>query len=217
MANVTAVPAIRTAVAKCGNVRRKNRVFAAVMSIAAAMIVAAFAAFIALMCVRGEGSTEIAFFWNFIPFACFAAAAFVMPFAMAKKNFYRQLCAVADRIESADSTVIASLAVDLSPAAEDAARITVGAIIEGGALPDYEIVAGKVVAKKSLALSDKAAEEMYGEFVARVNSVMTVPGAAGAAEEKVPTHCPSCGAPVVRDGAKFCESCGVRLPGGGAE
>lgn len=175
MANVTAVPAIRTAVAKCGNVRRKNRVFAAVMSIAAAMIVAAFASFIALMCVRGEGSTEIAFFWNFIPFACFAAAAFVMPFAMAKKNFYRLLCAVADRIESADSTVIASLAVDLSPAAEDAARITVGAIIEGGALPDYEIVAGKVVAKKSLALSDKAAEEMYGEFVARVNSVMTVP------------------------------------------
>lgn len=217
MANVTAVPAIRTAVAKCGNVRRKNRVFAAVMSIAAAMIVAAFAAFIALMCVRGEGSTEIEFFWNFIPFACFAAAAFVMPFAMAKKNFYRLLCAVADRIESADSTVIASLAVDLSPAAEDAARITVGAIIAGGALPDYEIVADKVVAKKSLALSDKKAEEMYGEFVARVNSVMTVPGAAGAAEEKVPTHCPSCGAPVVRDGAKFCESCGVRLPGSGAE
>ena len=145
MANVTAVPAIRTAVAKCGNVRRKNRVFAAVTSIAAAMIVAAFAAFIALMCVRGEGSTEIAFFWNFIPFACFAAAAFVMPFAMAKKNFYRLLCAVADRIESADSTVIASLAVDLSPAAEDAARITVGAIIAGGALPDYEIDRKSVV------------------------------------------------------------------------
>ena len=216
MANVTAVPAIRTAVAKCGNVRRKNRVFAAVMSIAAAMIVAAFAAFIALMCVRGEGSTEIEFFWNFIPFACFAAAAFVMPFAMAKKNFYRLLCAVADRIESADSTVIASLAVDLSPAAEDAARITVGAIIAGGALPDYEIVADKVVAKKSLALSDKKAEEMYGEFVARVNSVAAV-SVAVRAEEKVPTHCPSCGAPVVRDGAKFCESCGVRLPGGGAE
>ena len=217
MANVTAVPAIRTAVAKCGNVRRKNRVFAAVMSIAAAMIVAAFAAFIALMCVRGEGSTEIAFFWNFIPFACFAAAAFVMPFAMAKKNFYRLLCAVADRIESADSTVIASLAVDLSPAAEDAARITVGAIIAGGALPpDYEIVADKVVAKKSLALSDKKAEEMYGEFVARANSVAAV-SVAVRAEEKVPTHCPACGAPVVRDGAKFCESCGVRLPGGGAE
>ena len=216
MADITAVPLIRSAVTKCGDVRKKNAVFTAVMSVAAFAVVASFIAFIVLMSVRGGGRREIHFFWNFIPFACFAAGAFVMPFAMAKKNFYRQLCAVADRIECADSTVIASLAADLSPAAEDAARITVGAIIAGGALPDYEIVADKVVAKKSLTLSDKKAEEMYGEFVARANSVAAV-SVAVRAEEKVPTHCPSCGAPVVRDGAKFCESCGVRLPGGGAE
>lgn len=197
------------AVSKCGNVRVKKRLLTVLLVAVALMIVAAFAAFIALSAVAGRGYGS-RMQYIFIPFAVFGACAVTIPIILVTRTRYAQLCAIADRIAAKDATVIASLAALQTVPAFEAMKITVGSLLKGGALPGYEIV-GEVVAKTSLSLSEEKAKEMYDEFIA-----LALPSAAALSLAKeqaspLPRYCPSCGAPVTTDGAKFCESCGVKL------
>ena len=190
------------AVTKCGNVRVRKTVFTVVLIIGVLVIFAAFISFIALSATAGR--------YIFIPFAVFGACAVTMPFLFTMRARYSQLVALADRIAAKDATVIASLAALQTVPAFEAMKITVGSLLKGGALPGYEIV-GEVVAKTSLSLSEEKAKEMYDEFIA-----LALPSAAALSMAKeqaspLPRYCPSCGAPVTTDGAKFCESCGVKL------
>lgn len=198
------------AVTKCGNVRVRKTVFTVVLIIGVLVIFAAFISFIALSATAGSGGGNETMQYIFIPFAVFGACAVTMPFLFTMRARYSQLVALADRIAAKDATVIASLAVQQTVPAFEAMKITVGSLLKGGALPGYEIV-GEVVAKTSLSLSEEKAKEMYDEFIA-----LALPSAAALSLAKeqaspLPRYCPSCGAPVTTDGAKFCESCGVKL------
>ena len=198
------------AVTKCGNVRVRKTVFTVVLIIGVLVIFAAFISFIALSATAGSGGGNETMQYIFIPFAVFGACAVTMPFLFTMRARYSQLVALADRIAAKDATVIASLAVQQTVPAFEAMKITVGSLLKGGALPGYEIV-GEVVAKSSLSLSEEKSKEMYDEFIA-----LALPSAAALSMAKeqaspLPRYCPSCGAPVTTDGAKFCESCGVKL------
>ena len=198
------------AVTKCGNVRVRKAVFTVVLIIGVLVIFAAFISFIALSATAGSGGGNETMQYIFIPFAVFGACAVTMPFLFTMRARYSQLVALADRIAAKDATVIASLAALQTVPAFEAMKITVGSLLKGGALPGYEIV-GEVVAKTSLSLSEEKAKEMYDEFIA-----LALPSAAALSLAKeqaspLPRYCPSCGAPVTTDGAKFCESCGVKL------
>ena len=198
------------AVTKCGNVRVRKTVFTVVLIIGVLVIFAAFISFIALSATAGSGGGNETMQYIFIPFTMFGACAVTMPFLFTMRARYSQLVALADRIAAKDATVIASLAVQQTVPAFEAMKITVGSLLKGGALPGYEIV-GEVVAKTSLSLSEEKAKEMYDEFIA-----LALPSAAALSMAKeqaspLPRYCPSCGAPVTTDGAKFCESCGVKL------
>lgn len=198
------------AVTKCGNVRVRKTVFTVVLIIGVLVIFAAFISFIALSATAGRGGGNETMQYIFIPFAVFGACAVTMPFLFTMRARYSQLVALADRIAAKDATVIASLAALQTVPAFEAMKITVGSLLKGGALPGYEIV-GEVVAKTSLSLSEEKAKEMYDEFIA-----LALPSAAALSLAKeqaspLPRYCPSCGAPVTTDGAKFCESCGVKL------
>lgn len=198
------------AVTKCGNVRVRRAVFTALLVLVCLIVCGAFAGFIALVITAGSGGGNETMQYIFIPFAMFGACAVTMPFLFTMRARYSQLVALADRIAAKDATVIASLAVQQTVPAFEAIKITVGSLLKGGALPGYEIV-GEVVAKTSLSLSEEKAKEMYDEFIA-----LALPSAAALSMAKeqaspLPRYCPSCGAPVTTDGAKFCESCGVKL------
>lgn len=198
------------AVTKCGNVRVRKTVFTVVLIIGVLVIFAAFISFIALSATAGSGGGNETMQYIFIPFTMFGACAVTMPFLFTMRARYSQLVALADRIAAKDATVIASLAALQTVPAFEAMKITVGSLLKGGALPGYEIV-GEVVAKTSLSLSEEKAKEMYDEFIA-----LALPSAAALSMAKeqaspLPRYCPSCGAPVTTDGAKFCESCGVKL------
>lgn len=198
------------AVTKCGNVRVRKTVFTVVLIIGVLVIFAAFISFIALSATAGSGGGNETMQYIFIPFTMFGACAVTMPFLFTMRARYSQLVALADRIAAKDATVIASLAALQTVPAFEAMKITVGSLLKGGALPGYEIV-GEVVAKTSLSLSEEKAKEMYDEFIA-----LALPSAAALSMAKeqaspLPRYCPACGAPVTTDGAKFCESCGVKL------
>ncbi len=198
------------AVTKCGNVRVRKAVFTALLVLVCLIACGAFAGFMALVIKAGSGGGNETMQYIFIPFTMFGACAVTMPFLFTMRARYSQLVALADRIAAKDATVIASLAVQQTVPAFEAMKITVGSLLKGGALPGYEIV-GEVVAKTSLSLSEEKAKEMYDEFIA-----LALPSAAALSMAKeqaspLPRYCPSCGAPVTTDGAKFCESCGVKL------
>lgn len=198
------------AVTKCGNVRVRKAVFTALLVLVCLIVCGAFAGFIALVITAGSGGGNETMQYIFIPFTMFGACAVTMPFLFTMRARYSQLVALADRIAAKDATVIASLAALQTVPAFEAMKITVGSLLKGGALPGYEIV-GEVVAKTSLSLSEEKAKEMYDEFIA-----LALPSAAALSMAKeqaspLPRYCPSCGAPVTTDGAKFCESCGVKL------
>ena len=198
------------AVTKCGNVRVRKAVFTALLVLVCLIACGAFAGFMALVIKAGSGGGNETMQYIFIPFTMFGACAVTMPFLFTMRARYSQLVALADRIAAKDATVIASLAALQTVPAFEAMKITVGSLLKGGALPGYEIV-GEVVAKTSLSLSEEKAKEMYDEFIA-----LALPSAAALSMAKeqaspLPRYCPSCGAPVTTDGAKFCESCGVKL------
>ena len=198
------------AVTKCGNVRVRKAVFTALLVLVCLIVCGAFAGFMALVIKAGSGGGNETMQYIFIPFAVFGACAVTMPFLFTMRARYSQLVALADRIAAKDATVIASLAALQTVPAFEAMKITVGSLLKGGALPGYEIV-GEVVAKTSLSLSEEKAKEMYDEFIA-----LALPSAAALSMAKeqaspLPRYCPSCGAPVTEEGAKFCESCGVKL------
>ncbi len=199
------------AVTKCGNVRVRKTVFTVVLALGVLVILAAFIAFITLSATSGRGFGS-RMQYIFIPFAVFGACAVTMPFLFMMRARYTQLVALADRIEAKDATVIASLAVVQTVQAFEAMKTTVLALIDGGSVKGYEIVGDEVVAKTSLSLTEEDARRMYDEFIA-----LALPATAAVdmmRERTAPRYCPACGAPVKDAGAKFCESCGVRLNGG---
>lgn len=199
------------AVTKCGNVRVRKTVFTVVLALGVLVILAAFIAFITLSATSGRGFGS-RMQYIFIPFAVFGACAVTMPFLFTMRARYTQLVALADRIEAKDATVIASLAVVQTVQAFEAMKTTVRALIDGGSVKGYEIVGDEVVAKTSLSLTEEDARRMYDEFIA-----LALPATAAVdmmRERTAPRYCPACGAPVKDAGAKFCESCGVRLNGG---
>ena len=168
----------------------------------------------------GEGDGQAAINFNDIKHSDTAVSwpvilmcAVTIPLILVTRTRYAQLCAIADRIAAKDATVIASLAPQQTVQAFEAMKITVGAIVAGGAIPDYEIV-GEVVAKRSLSLTEEDAKKMYVEFLTLALPEAAALGMAKEQADATPRHCPSCGAPVTSEGAKFCESCGVRLKGG---
>ena len=200
------------AVTKCGNVRVRKTVFTVVLALGVLVILAAFIAFITLSATSGSGGGNETMQYIFIPFAVFGACAVTMPFLFTMRARYTQLVALADRIEAKDATVIASLAVVQTVQAFEAMKTTVRALIDGGSVKGYEIVGDEVVAKTSLSLTEEDARRMYDEFIA-----LALPATAAVdmmRERTAPRYCPACGAPVKDAGAKFCESCGVRLNGG---
>lgn len=200
------------AVTKCGNVRVRKTVFTVVLALGVLVILAAFISFITLSATSGSGGGNETMQYIFIPFAVFGACAVTMPFLFMMRARYTQLVALADRIEAKDATVIASLAVVQTVQAFEAMKTTVRALIDGGSVKGYEIVGDEVVAKTSLPLTEEDARRMYDEFIA-----LALPAAAAVdmmRERTAPRYCPACGAPVKDAGAKFCESCGVRLNGG---
>ena len=199
------------AVTKCGNVRVRKTVFTVVLALGVLVILAAFISFITLSATAGRGFGS-RMQYIFIPFAVFGACAVTMPFLFMMRARYTQLVALADRIEAKDATVIASLAVVQTVQAFEAMKTTVRALIDGGSVKGYEIVGDEVVAKTSLSLTEEDARRMYDEFIA-----LALPATAAVdmmRERTAPRYCPACGAPVKDAGAKFCESCGVRLNGG---
>lgn len=199
------------AVTKCGNVRVRKTVFTVVLALGVLVILAAFISFITLSATSGRGFGS-RMQYIFIPFAVFGACAVTMPFLFTMRARYTQLVALADRIEAKDATVIASLAVVQTVQAFEAMKTTVRALIDGGSVKGYEIVGDEVVAKTSLSLTEEDARRMYDEFIA-----LALPATAAVdmmRERTAPRYCPACGAPVKDAGAKFCESCGVRLNGG---
>ena len=199
------------AVTKCGNVRVRKTVFTVVLALGVLVILAAFISFITLSATSGRGFGS-RMQYIFIPFAVFGACAVIMPFLFMMRARYTQLVALADRIEAKDATVIASLAVVQTVQAFEAMKTTVRALIDGGSVKGYEIVGDEVVAKTSLSLTEEDARRMYDEFIA-----LALPATAAVdmmRERTAPRYCPACGAPVKDAGAKFCESCGVRLNGG---
>lgn len=199
------------AVTKCGNVRVRKTVFTVVLALGVLVILAAFISFITLSATSGRGFGS-RMQYIFIPFAVFGACAVTMPFLFMMRARYTQLVALADRIEAKDATVIASLAVVQTVQAFEAMKTTVRALIDGGSVKGYEIVGDEVVAKTSLSLTEEDARRMYDEFIA-----LALPATAAVdmmRERTAPRYCPACGAPVKDAGAKFCESCGVRLNGG---
>lgn len=200
------------AVTKCGNVRVRKTVFTVVLALGVLVILAAFISFITLSATSGSGGGNETMQYIFIPFAVFGACAVIMPFLFMMRARYTQLVALADRIEAKDATVIASLAVVQTVQAFEAMKTTVRALIDGGSVKGYEIVGDEVVAKTSLSLTEEDARRMYDEFIA-----LALPATAAVdmmRERTAPRYCPACGAPVKDAGAKFCESCGVRLNGG---
>ena len=200
------------AVTKCGNVRVRKTVFTVVLALGVLVILAAFISFITLSATSGSGGGNETMQYIFIPFAVFGACAVTMPFLFMMRARYTQLVALADRIEAKDATVIASLAVVQTVQAFEAMKMTVRALIDGGSVKGYEIVGDEVVAKTSLSLTEEDARRMYDEFIA-----LALPATAAVdmmRERTAPRYCPACGAPGKDAGAKFCESCGVRLNGG---
>ena len=200
------------AVTKCGNVRVRKTVFTVVLALGVLVILAAFISFITLSATSGSGGGNETMQYIFIPFAVFGACAVTMPFLFMIRARYTQLVALADRIEAKDATVIASLAVVQTVQAFEAMKTTVRALIDGGSVKGYEIVGDEVVAKTSLSLTEEDARRMYDEFIA-----LALPATAAVdmmRERTALRYCPACGAPVKDAGAKFCESCGVRLNGG---
>lgn len=200
------------AVTKCGNVRVRKTVFTVVLALGVLVILAAFISFITLSATSGSGGGNETMQYIFIPFAVFGACAVTMPFLFMMRARYTQLVALADRIEAKDATVIASLAVVQTVQAFEAMKTTVRALIDGGSVKGYEIVGDEVVAKTSLSLTEEDARRMYDEFIA-----LALPATAAVdmmRERTAPRYCPACGAPVKDAGAKFCESCGVRLNSG---
>lgn len=200
------------AVTKCGNVRVRKTVFTVVLALGVLVILAAFISFITLSAISGSGGGNETMQYIFIPFAVFGACAVTMPFLFMMRARYTQLVALADRIEAKDATVIASLAAVQTVQAFEAMKTTVRALIDGGSVKGYEIVGDEVVAKTSLSLTEEDARRMYDEFIA-----LALPATAAVdmmRERTAPRYCPACGAPVKDAGAKFCESCGVRLNGG---
>ena len=135
------------AVTKCGNVRVRKAVFTALLVLVCLIVCGAFAGFMALVIKAGSGGGNETMQYIFIPFTMFGACAVTMPFLFTMRARYSQLVALADRIAAKDATVIASLAPQQTVQAFEAMTITVGAIVAGGATPDYEIV-GEVVAKR---------------------------------------------------------------------
>lgn len=195
-----------------GNVRKKYRLSGVATALFILLAAVSFVSFGAVGFLTVFSAGEIAFYYAFIPFASFALCIICFPLVAKRRGKLAGVVQLLDRIESADSTVIASLASNAAQGAEENMRIMAEKMLACGLLPDYEIVDGKVLAKKSLGMTVDAAREMYGEYMVKVNPQAVVADMMrGAAHYEAPAFCPNCGGKVDNLSSKFCSYCGVRF------
>lgn len=210
------VPAVYT-VPKIGrNIRKKKTIYTVWATFTAVLAGLSFLSAMVMMIVRMslESGLDIPVFYTFIPFILFAVCIVCIPLSLTMKQKYTSLVALLDKLQESEKAVIASFAASASSAAVSYVRTAADAMMRAGLLPDHEIVADKVIAKKSAHVSEAEAERMYEDYLAAaMPATLAVNLLREDRADKLPKFCPNCGAPVTNTSAKFCESCGVRLTG----
>ena len=104
--------------------------------------------------------------YTFIPFIAFVVCVVCLPISLMLKHKYTVQVALLDRVQSSEKAVIASFSASPSQAAVSSVQSAVEGMIDAGRLPDHEIVAGKVVARKDAQVSEDEAERMYEDYLA---------------------------------------------------
>ncbi len=90
-------------------------------------------------------------------------------------------------------------------------------LIATGNLPNHEIVANVLVAKKVLRISEADARQQYAEYMCIKNGTYVPPINVTSSDifpeiaAEIITHCPGCGALIEENGSNFCQYCGRRL------
>lgn len=206
MAIIVNPPTIDTVVP---NARKKHKIFGIAVYCCIALIAASFISFAAVGIATVTTMGKINMFFAMIPFFGFVLGGALLSVFSTKRARLAGLVNLLDRVESSDYSVL----VSLSPVAEAAYMTrtaeTVKKCVAQGLLPDYEIVADVVVAKKSIAMSDADAKTAYDDYIA-----LAMPNAAYVdmvRDESKPAFCPSCGAPTGDGNGKFCQYCGAKL------
>lgn len=209
------VPAVY-AVQKIGkNIRKKKKAYTVWATFTFALAALSFLSAMVMMIVRmSSEDLEMPIIYTFIPFIAFAVCIVCIPLSLTLKQKYTVQVALLDRVQSSEKAVIASFSASPSQAAVSSVQSAVEGMIDAGLLPDHEIVAGKVVARKDAQVSEDEAERMYEDYLAAtMPATLAVNLMREERADKMPKFCPNCGAPVTNTSAKFCESCGVRLTG----
>lgn len=189
MAIIVNPPTLNTVVP---NARKKHKIFGIAVYCCIALIAASFISFAAVGIATVTTMGKISMFFAMIPFFGFVLGGALLSVFSTKRARLAGLVNLLDRVESSDYSVL----VSLSPVAEAAYMTrtaeTVKKCVAQGLLPDYEIVADVVVAKKSIAMSDADAKTAYDDYIA-----LAMPNAAYVdmvRDESKPAFCPSCGA-----------------------
>lgn len=209
------VPAVY-AVQKIGkNIRKKKKAYTVWATFAFVLTALSFLSAMVMMIVRmSSEDLEMPIIYTFIPFIAFVVCVVCLPLSLMLKQKYTVQVALLDRVQSSEKAVIASFSASPSQAAVSSVQSAVEGMIDAGLLPDHEIVAGKVVARKDAQVSEDEAERMYEDYLAAtMPATLAVNLMREERADKMPKFCPNCGAPVTNTSAQFCESCGVRLTG----
>lgn len=204
------------AVQKIGkNIRKKKKAYTVWATFAFVLAALSFLSAMAMMIVRmSSEDLEMPIIYTFIPFIAFVVCVVCLPISLMLKQKYTVQVALLDRVQSSEKAVIASFSASPSQAAVSSVQSAVEGMIDAGLLPDHEIVAGKVVARKDAQVSEDEAERMYEDYLAAtMPATLAVNLMREERADKMPKFCPNCGAPVTNTSAQFCESCGVRLTG----
>lgn len=193
------------------DVWKKYRLSGVATALALIITAASFISFGVVGFLTVFSGGEIAFYYALIPFACFAAGMVMFPLIARKRGKLAGVVDMMNRIQASDCTLIASL-YPAAHGAEENVKAVAEKMLDCGLLPDYEIVGGRALAKKSLGMTEDAAREMYGEYMVKVNPHAVVADIMrGAAQDEAPAFCPNCGGKVDNPSSKFCPYCGVRF------
>lgn len=196
------------------DVRKKHKILGAFTIVGLALSIMSFISFAAVGFTVVATHGEVGMWYAMIPFAGFICGGVTGAVCGTKRASCAAVIDILDRVEQSDKQVIFALASTTDASHQNLIKSIVVKAVAEGLLPDYEIVADKVIAKKSLALHEEEAERLYNEFMTVANPQSVYVGMVAEEKSALPAFCPNCGAPVEGKG-KFCQYCGARLTAGG--
>lgn len=143
-------------------------------------------------------------------FFCFPLGFITAITCFTRRSYVASVCEIVEQIKQEDKMLVAKAFPVMTPLD---AEMLVEKLISTGNLRGYKLVAGTLIAREELYVSEEDAKKMLQEyrasFIAQTVGVTVTP-VANASEENIQPYCPSCGA-LITDDSAYCRYCGCKL------